>query len=95
MVLRYEARSRYCAGTAGSDDDGACPVFVSSSRLAGASVTEGHISTITDSIILLRYVELHGQMRRGLTVLDMHGSTMRKQFAKLPKINDPVSTSAK
>jgi hypothetical protein len=27
-------------------------------------------------------------MRRGLTVLDMHGSTMRKQFAKSPRIND-------
>lgn len=42
--------------------------------LGGASVTEGHISTITDSIILLRYVELYGEMRRGLTVLKMRSS---------------------
>jgi circadian clock protein KaiC len=40
----------------------------------GASVTEMHISTITDLIILLRYVELKGQMQRGITVLKMRGS---------------------
>ncbi|MEL6339132.1 MAG: circadian clock protein KaiC, partial [Myxococcota bacterium] len=38
------------------------------------SVTEAHISTITDSIIMLRYVELQGEMRRGITVLKMRGS---------------------
>lgn len=42
--------------------------------LGGTSITEAHISTITDSIILLRYVELYGEMRRGLTVLKMRGS---------------------
>ncbi|GAB4112431.1 MAG: circadian clock protein KaiC [Roseiflexaceae bacterium] len=42
--------------------------------LGGSSITEAHISTITDSIILLRYVELYGEMRRGLTVLKMRGS---------------------
>ena len=44
------------------------------SLLGGTSVTEKHISTLTDSIILLRYVESYGQMRRGLTVLKMRGS---------------------
>ena len=44
------------------------------SLLGGGSVTEKHISTLTDSIILLRYVELLGQMRRCLTVLKMRGS---------------------
>lgn len=44
------------------------------SLLGGGSVTEKHISTLTDSIILLRYVELEGQMRRSLTVLKMRGS---------------------
>ena len=29
---------------------------------------------MTDSIILLRYVELHGEMRRGITLLKMRGS---------------------
>jgi circadian clock protein KaiC len=42
--------------------------------MGGESVTEAHISTITDSIILLRYVEIFGEMRRGLTVLKMRGS---------------------
>lgn len=42
--------------------------------LGGASVTEAHISTLTDSIVLLRYVELRGEVHRGLTVLKMRGS---------------------
>ena len=45
-----------------------------SSILGGTSITETHISTITDSIILLRYVEKLGQMRRGIAVLKMRGS---------------------
>ena len=45
-----------------------------STLMGGSSVTEAHISTITDSIILLRYVEMYGEMRRGITVLKMRGS---------------------
>ncbi|MGC9400218.1 MAG: circadian clock protein KaiC [Anaerolineae bacterium] len=48
--------------------------------LGGTSVTETHISTITDSIILLRYVEMHGEMRRGITVLKMRGSMHDKEI---------------
>lgn len=48
--------------------------------LGGTSVTEAHISTITDSIILLRYVEILGEMRRGLTVLKMRGSMHDKDI---------------
>ncbi len=44
------------------------------SLMGGDSITETHISTLTDSIILLRYVEMFGDMRRGLTVLKMRGS---------------------
>ncbi len=40
----------------------------------GASITETHISTITDTIILLRYVEMRGEMQRGMTILKMRGS---------------------
>ncbi|HYE30312.1 MAG TPA: circadian clock protein KaiC [Methylomirabilota bacterium] len=50
------------------------------SLLGGTSVTEAHISTITDSIILLRYVEMYGEMRRGLTVLKMRGSMHDKDI---------------
>ncbi len=46
----------------------------------GESVTEAHISTLTDSIILLRYVEINGEMRRGLTVLKMRGSMHDKEI---------------
>lgn len=46
----------------------------------GASVTEAHISTICDSIILLRYVETLGKMRRALTVLKMRGSAHDKEI---------------
>jgi len=42
--------------------------------MGGTSITEAHISTLTDSIILLRYVEMFGEMKRGLTVLKMRGS---------------------
>lgn len=51
-----------------------------SSLLGGTSITETHISTTTDSILLLRYVEMMGQMRRGLTVLKMRGSQHDKEI---------------
>jgi circadian clock protein KaiC len=44
------------------------------SLLGGSTVTEAHISSVTDSIILLRYVEVFGEMRRGIAVLKMRGS---------------------
>ena len=48
--------------------------------MGGTSITETHISTITDTILLMRYVELWGQMRRGLTVLKMRGSRHDKDI---------------
>ncbi len=38
------------------------------------SITESHISTITDTIILLQYVEIRGEMARALNVFKMRGS---------------------
>jgi circadian clock protein KaiC len=46
--------------------------------MGGDSITESNISTLTDSIILLRYVEMFGEMKRGLTVLKMRGSAHDK-----------------
>ena len=43
-------------------------------------MTEAHISTITDTIVLLRYAEIYGTMRRGLTVLKMRGSLHDKDI---------------
>jgi circadian clock protein KaiC len=48
--------------------------------LGGESITETHISTLTDTIILLRYVELYGEVRRGLTVLKMRGTWHEKDI---------------
>ncbi len=50
------------------------------SLMGGTSITEAHISTITDSIILLRYVEMLGEMRRAITVLKMRGSMHDKDI---------------
>jgi len=44
-------------------------------RFMGAhSITESHISTITDTILLLQYVETRGQMSRAINVFKMRGS---------------------
>jgi circadian clock protein KaiC len=51
--------------------------------MGGTSITEAHISTITDTIILLRYIEMYGEMRRGLTVLKMRGSMHEKEIREL------------
>ena len=51
--------------------------------MGGSSITEGHISTLTDSIILLRYVEMFGEMKRGITVLKMRGSVHDKRIREL------------
>jgi circadian clock protein KaiC len=51
-------------------------LFTSTSTtiVGGTSVTDSHISTITDSIILLRYAEVFGDIHRVITVLKMRGS---------------------
>ncbi|HEU4630363.1 MAG TPA: circadian clock protein KaiC [Gemmatimonadaceae bacterium] len=48
--------------------------------MGGDSITETHISTLTDSILLLRYVEMFGEMKRGITVLKMRGSMHEKDI---------------
>jgi circadian clock protein KaiC len=54
-----------------------------SSLFGGVGATETHMSTITDLIILLRYAEMHGKMRRGITVLKMRGSAHDKDIREL------------
>jgi circadian clock protein KaiC len=50
----------------------------SMSLMGGISITDQHISTLTDMIILLRYVEAYGELLRGVTVLKMRGSGHEK-----------------
>ncbi len=53
---------------------------VTPSLMGGTSITEAHISTVTDSIVLLRYVELFGEISRGIAVLKMRGSLHEKDI---------------
>lgn len=57
-------------------------MFTSTTKtlLGGESITEAHISTLTDAIIILRYVEMHGEMRRGLTAIKLRGSWHEKEI---------------
>ncbi len=60
------------------------------------SVTEAHFSTMTDTIIMLRYVELYGAVSRGITVLKMRGSQHSKEIREFEitasgmRIGEPV-----
>lgn len=57
-------------------------IFTSTSTniVGGTSVTDSHISTITDTIILLRYAEVYGDIHRVITVLKMRGSLHTKSI---------------
>jgi circadian clock protein KaiC len=59
-----------------------CTLCTSSTpRLSGGdSITDAHISTITDAILLLRYVETRGALSRGVIIIKMRGSQHDKQF---------------
>ncbi|WP_352780466.1 ATPase domain-containing protein [Mesorhizobium sp. M0913] len=52
------------------------------SLVGGHSASEQHISTLTDSIILLRYIQKAQFMHRGLMVLKMRGSEHDKQIRR-------------
>ena len=57
-------------------------MFTSTTKtlLGGESITEAHISTLTDAIVIFRYVEMHGEMRRGMTVIKLRGSWHEKEI---------------
>ncbi len=61
------------------------------------SITESHISTITDTILLLQYVEIRGQMSRAINVFKMRGSWHDKGIREYtisvdgPEITDSFS----
>jgi circadian clock protein KaiC len=54
----------------------------SKSLIGGESASEQHISTLTDSIILLRYIQEQETMHRGLIVLKMRGSEHAKEIRR-------------
>lgn len=59
--------------------------------LGGESITEAHISTLTDAILILRYVEMHGEMRRGVTVIKLRGSRHDKEIREYIIDDDGMS----
>jgi len=70
-------------------------MFTSTTKtlLGGESITEAHISTLTDAIIILRYVEMHGEMRRGLTVIKLRGSWHEKEIREYNIDNNGMHVS--
>ncbi len=51
--------------------------------LESDSITQSNISTNTDLIILLRYVEIYGEIKRGLAILKMRGSQHDKNIREI------------
>jgi circadian clock protein KaiC len=51
-----------------------------STLFGSESASEQHVSTLTDTIVLLRYVERQGEVRRALAVLKMRGSAHDNQI---------------
>jgi circadian clock protein KaiC len=64
------------------------------SLLGGASVTEAHISTLTDAILLLRYVEMRGEVKRAISVLKMRGSHHDKDIREISIDGDGMRIGA-
>ncbi len=54
----------------------------SKSLVGGETASEQHISTLTDSIILLRYMQEQDIMHRGLMMLKMRGSEHAKEIRR-------------
>ena len=56
--------------------------------IGSKSITESNVSTNTDLIILLRYVEVYGEIKRGLAVLKMRGSSHNKDIREFKIDNE-------
>lgn len=57
-------------------------ITLTSSELGGLSITGMGFSTVMDSIIMLRYVEIDGGMERSLILLKMRGTNHAKALKK-------------
>lgn len=75
-----------------------CTLLTSTTpRLSGGdSVTDAHISTITDAIVLLRYIEVRGSLHRGIIIIKMRGSQHDKDIREFTidngglRIGEPI-----
>ena len=53
-----------------------------SSLIGGTKLTDAHLSTIVDNIIMLRYVEMEGKLSHVLNILKVRGSPHSKELRK-------------
>lgn len=61
------------------------------SQLLGiTAITESQLSTATDNIIILKYVELNGKMRRLISVLKQRGSMHKKELTEFEVSSEGV-----
>ena len=61
----------------------ACVFTVAPKLLAVSSASDIEASTVLDAIILLRFVEIYGELHRGIAVLKMRGSDHDKAIREL------------
>lgn len=54
----------------------------------GDSVTDAHISTITDAIVLLRYLQVQRELKRGIIIIKMRGSQHDKDIREFSISSD-------
>ena len=73
-----------------------CALMTAASpHMAGAGGKAGaHISTLTDAIILLRYLELGEELGRGLTIIKMRGSQHDKHVRRFTIGSDGLHVGA-
>jgi len=75
--VSHNAFRQFVIGVTGyAKQEGIAGFFTNTSEefMGSHSITDSHISTITDTIILLQYVEVRGEMARAINVFKMRGS---------------------
>lgn len=64
------------------------------------SPTAEHVSALVDAVVLLRYVEVYGELKKGIAVLKMRGSDHQKDIRELMltsegvRIGSPLRTTS-
>ena len=58
------------------------------------TATQEHVSSLTDTIVMLRYVEVYGELKRGIAVLKARGSDHDKTIREYDIGSDGISIGA-
>ena len=97
MKLLYFAWVRDQIGIDSEEIDLPPEINTAEEFMGSHSITDSHISTITDTIMLLQYVEIRGEMARAINVFKMRGSWHDKRIREFvitgegPQIKDSFS----